>query len=217
MPRVRFQPPERLLGAAHFSASPELRGSLNAVRLVKSQKWVWDSLREACELEKHYARKREPGHWELAAVAFVASRQVDIQPWYDEASDELWQECGFDGKPSYSTTWRRLRELEGICNEFLSAAALVIQRCRKHDPRVMAHVHFDYTEDETHASLVHDCGKDDDCAYSKKKGKSGRVWGYAKRPERVDVKVARGERHQLRAYPCREESRSASANSELIC
>ena len=53
--------------------------------------------------------------------------------------------------------WRRLRELDQVCDEFLNAAAPVIQRCRTHDPRVMAHVHFDFTEDETHAALVHDC------------------------------------------------------------
>ncbi len=52
---------------------------------------------------------------------------------------------------------RRLRELEDVDDEFLNAAARIIQRCRMHDPRVMAHVHFDWTEDETHAALVHDC------------------------------------------------------------
>jgi hypothetical protein len=201
MPRVRIPPPERLLGAAHFSADASLRGSLNTVRLVKSQKWVWDGLREACSLEKNYARKRIVGHWELVAVAFIASRQVDIQPFHDEASSELWKACGFDEKPSYDTTRRRLRELETVCDEFLLAASQVIKRCRKHDSRVMSHVHFDYTEDETHATLVHDCKKGDDCAYLKAKaeakGKSGRTWGYTKQPERVSVKTAREDRHAL--------------------
>jgi hypothetical protein len=91
--------------------------------------------------------------------------------------------------------WRRLRELETVCDEFLNAAATVIQRCRKHDERVLAHVHFDFTEDETHAALVHDCQKGEACAY-KKKG-SGRRWGYAMRPERVSAQVARAERHAL--------------------
>src|ERR1700677_848040 len=197
MPRVRFQSPERLLGAAHFSDDPTLRGSLNAVKLVKSQKWVWDSLREACALEKHYARQREPGHWELVAIAFVASRHVDIQPFWDEASLALWEACGFQGKPSYITTWRRLRELEQIADEFLSAAAVVIQRCKMHDSRVMAHVHVDWTEDETHAALVHDCQPDDPCAYTKATKGGKRVWGTAKRPERVQTSIARHERHEL--------------------
>jgi len=219
MPRVRYQNPDRLPGAAHFSADEKLRGSLNTVRLVKSQKWVWDSLREACDLEVNYARHREPGHWELDAVAFVASRQVDIQPFWDESSDELWQECGFNGRPTYITTWRRLRELESVCDEFLSAAALIIQRCRKHDSRVMAHVHFDYTEDETHASLVHDCKRGDDCGYSKKEGKGGRVWGFAKRPERASVQAAREERHALSeeapATAAKHEKASAPEKAEI--
>ena len=71
MPRLRYQSPDRLVHAADFSSVEELRGSLNAVRLVKSQKWVWDQLREACDLEVRYARRREPGDWSLAAVAYI--------------------------------------------------------------------------------------------------------------------------------------------------
>jgi hypothetical protein len=121
MPSHRYHDPDRLQEAANFSDEDQLRGSLNTVRLLKSQEWVWDSLREACELEVKYARKREPGHWELAAIAFVSSRQVDIQPWWDESSDELWQECGFTDKPPYLRVWRRLRELENVCEAFLNA------------------------------------------------------------------------------------------------
>jgi hypothetical protein len=138
MPHLRYQSPDRLVGATDFS-DEQLRGSLNAVKLVKSQKWVWDSLREACDLSSNYARKREPGHWELACVAFIASKQVDIRPWWDEAALELWKACGFKARPSYMRTWRRLRELETVCDEFLAAASLVIRRCNWHDPRVMAH------------------------------------------------------------------------------
>ena len=66
MPKLRYQPPDRLPGATDFSKDDALRGSVNAVRLVKSQPWVWDGLRDACAaLESGYARKREPGHWEL--------------------------------------------------------------------------------------------------------------------------------------------------------
>ncbi len=200
MPRLRYQPPDRLLGATDFSKDDTLRGSLNAVKLVKSQPWAWDGLREACAaLESGYARKREPGNWELAAVAFVASKQIDIQPWWDETTDELWRECGFEGKPPYMRVWRRLRELEEVCDEFLSAAALVIQRCRKHDPRVMAHVHFDFTEDETHAALQHDCQPGEPCKRRATRTRSGR-WrsrsGHALRPRRAPTSEARQEREE---------------------
>jgi len=92
-----------------------------------------------------------------------------------------------------------LRELETVCDEFLSAAALVIRRCKMHDERVMAHVHFDYTEQETHAALLHDCQEGDACAYAKATKDGKRVWGRAKRPERASTSAARQERHELSA------------------
>jgi hypothetical protein len=218
MPKLRFQEPARLPGAADFSSSDDLRGSLNVVRLVKSQPWIWDELRKACELEVPYARHRAPGCWELVMIAFVASRQVDIQPWWDESSDELWGECGFDGKPPYIRVWRRLRELESVCEAFLAAAAKVIQRAKMHDGRVLAHVHFDWTEDETHASLVHDCQKGEACAYAKKLGK--RVWGHAIRPARASAQAAREERHALAAESEEEadkrEKASAPNKTEVV-
>jgi hypothetical protein len=210
MPRLRYQPPDRLPGATEFSKEDELRGSLNAVKLLKSQRWAWDELREACAgLESNYARRREPGHWELAAVAFVASKHVDIQPWWDESADELWRECGFEGKPPYMRVWRRLRELEAICEEFLSAAGAVIRRCRQHDERVMAHIHVDCTEDETHAALIHDCREDDDegCASQAVLTRSGRrraAPGRARRPERVKTSIARRQREDWNAKPPEE-------------
>jgi hypothetical protein len=205
MPRLRYQPPDRLPGATEFSKDDGLRGSLNTVKLLKSQPWAWDELREACAgLESDYARHREPGHWELAAVAFVASKHVDIQPWWDESTDELWRECGFEAKPPYMRVWRRLRELESVCQAFLDAAGKVIRRCREHDARVMAHVHVDCTEDETHAALLHDCREDDEegCAYEAVKTRSGRrraAPGRAKRPERVKTSIVRRQREDWNA------------------
>lgn len=194
MPRLRYQDPDRLPGATEYSKTDELRGSLNAVRLVKSQPWVWDGLRNACELEVKYARKREPGHWELAAVAFGSSKQIHIQGWYDETTDELWRECGFKKKPSYPTAHRRLRELENVCDEFLTAAALLIRRCREHDPRVMAHVHFDFSEDETHAGLQHDCQPTEACKHPKRVGR--RPPGSGLRLQRAGTDVAREKREE---------------------
>jgi hypothetical protein len=163
MPPLRYHDPDRLLGAANF-ADEQLRGSLNAVKLVKSQPWVWEGLREVCAgLEKNYARHRDPGHWELAAIAFVTSGKVNVRSWLHDTTDEIWIECGFEQKPSYKSVYRRLKELEKVRDEFLAAAAQIIRRCKKHDKRVMSHVHFDWTEDSTAASLIHDCQKGEKC------------------------------------------------------
>ncbi len=220
MPKLRYQPPDRLLGAPDYP--DELRGSLNAVKLVKSQRWVWDGLRRACDLEVNYARKREPGHWELAAVAFVTSGHVDVRPWWDEATDEnLWRECGFPARPPYKRTWERLRELETVCHEFLNAAAPVIQRCKAHDPRVFAHAHVDSTEDETHAGLVHDCKPGEPCkraaaakhSEGKGNGRGKRVRGHAVRLPRATTSEAREHRHSWNELDPQESEKAERAAS----
>lgn len=90
MPPLRCLPPERLLGATRFALEDDLRGSLNTVKMVKQVWWAASSVqRAASDLEPAIGRRRKPGRWELAEVAFVASRQVDMQPWWDESTDEL--------------------------------------------------------------------------------------------------------------------------------
>jgi len=61
----------------------------------------------------------------------------------------------------------------------------------------MAHVHFDNTEDETHAALLHDC-EPGECPAKANRGSAGkgRV-GAGARPARQDTKAFREERHQL--------------------
>jgi hypothetical protein len=215
MPKLRYQPPERIIGATDCSQHPLLRGSLNVVRLVKKESWVWDGLRKACELEVKYARKRDPGCWELVAVAFVVSGYVDVRPWYDETTDELWKECEFDRRPARQTVDRRLRELgEKAGDEFLSAAALVIQRCRAHDERVMAHVHVDCTEDETHAALVHDCQPGEECGRAAAAGAAaagGSAHGPALRPPRATTGEARERREKWNEEDPADSESSAKA------
>jgi hypothetical protein len=86
-----------------------------------------------------------------------------VRSWLHDTTDEIWIECGLEQKPSYKSVYRRLKELERVRDEFLAAAAAIIQRCKKHDKRVMSQVHFDWTEDSTAASLIHDCQKSDKC------------------------------------------------------
>jgi hypothetical protein len=65
-----------------------------------------------------------------------------------------------------------------------------------HDSRVMAHVHFDWTEDETHAALVHDCGPNDPCKRWSWSKSSRRRWGrnHGPRAPRAATSVAREHR-----------------------
>jgi Transposase DDE domain len=122
-----------------------------------------------------------------------------LQPWWDESNDELWRECGFAGKPPYNRVWERLRELGDERGEaFLDAAATVIQRCRAHDSRVLAHVHVDFTEDETHAALLHDCQPGEECvrAEAEEDASGGSLRGSALRPQRAPTLQAREQREE---------------------
>ncbi|WP_249011118.1 hypothetical protein [Conexibacter sp. DBS9H8] len=121
-------------GSTAFAREDALRGGLQMVQLLKANRWLWNELRRACDLDHRHGRRRRRGHWELIAVAFVVSDYVDIQPWHDNSTDELWQACGFDAKPHYRTTWRRLRELADVADEFLTAAGKLIRRARAKDP-----------------------------------------------------------------------------------
>jgi hypothetical protein len=175
-------------------------GELQVVRLIKSQPWAWDELREACSFEMNWRRRREPGEWPLVYAAFTVSGQVDMQPWHAGTTDELWRECGFDGKPPYKRVWRRFRELERAADAFLGALARVVQHARRHEPRVGAHVYQDGTEQETHAALVHDCRGDDECALRERASRASAGHGYAgsaRRPARVTTALVRAERQKL--------------------
>jgi hypothetical protein len=202
------------MGATAFARDDAVRGSLNVVQLVKANRWLWRDLRKACDLDHGYGRRRDRGNWELVAVAFVVSGYVDIQPWHIDASKKLWKACGFKRRPSYRTTWRRLRELATVADAFIDSTGMLVRRARAQDPRVMAHVHFDNTEDETHAGLLHDCAPGR-CPKRRKGGHaSGRgVAGADKRPARQDTKAFRAERHEL-AKLSPEEAAAENAEHE---
>lgn len=221
MPSLHYQDPDRLVGATAFSKHERLCGSLNVVNLLKGQPWVRDALRQACDgLEVNHGRKREEGHWELAAVAFVVSGHVDLQPWWANTTNDLWEACEFKkGRPPYNRVWERLRELgERRSKAFLDVAALVIQRCREHDGRVLAHVHVDFTEDETHAALVHDCKPGESCKREEDdaNGGSGRG-GEEYRPQRAPTLAAREQREEWNEQePTESEQNARRAEPEEI-
>jgi hypothetical protein len=107
------------------------------------------------------------GEWGLVAIAWIASRQGDIQPFHDRASLELWRECGFDHRPSYATTHARLTELEEALPQLEAAIGLLVQRCMQAEPRIGRHVHIDGTEADTHSRFFHDCQEGDVCGWQR--------------------------------------------------
>ncbi|HEU4973834.1 MAG TPA: transposase [Baekduia sp.] len=196
MPPTRFTPPDRLPGATYFSRDRELSSAIGMVRLLKSQAWVWSTLRERTTVDKNWGRRREAGHWVLACVAFVVSGHVDVQPWHDQTTDDLWRECGFDAKPPYGRVMERFGELREFADVVLAAVGTLVKHARRHEPRVGAHIHIDGTEDETHAALVHDCEGHEPCPQRGKRYGRGYA-GTARRPQRELSEVAREHRQDL--------------------
>jgi hypothetical protein len=151
--------PQVLDGATDFHTD---RGTFNPLWLIttlKAHPEYWADLREATEdAASQYGRKRMPGHWALAYLAFVVSKQSDIQPWWAIAGHSIWKTAGFRERPSYDATRRRFAELEDYAAAFERCAAKMIRRAvKKSDGKVGRHIHIDGTEAETHARLEHVC------------------------------------------------------------
>jgi hypothetical protein len=111
------------------------------------------------------------GSWVLVAFGYVASRQGDIQPFYDRASLAFWRECGFERRPSYSTTHARLTELEQLAPAVEEAMGRMVRRYIELEPRIGRHLYVDGTEAETHSRFFHDCRDDEYCA-SRREGET---------------------------------------------
>jgi hypothetical protein len=168
MPALRLNFPETLPTAAKFSGFPALNDGILLVRAFKQESWVSEPLLAGLNaLTPRCGRPRMAGEWGLVAIAWIASRQGDIQPFHDRAPLELWHECGFDHRPSYATTHARLTELEGALPEIEAAIGLLVQRCRQAEPRIGRHVHIDGTEADTHSRFFHACQEGDACSWQR--------------------------------------------------
>lgn len=187
---AKFSNPLHLPGATEFSADREILSPLWAVRKLKQTPWLFNDLEASTSLDKGWGRRKDPGHWALAYLAFVVSDcKAAVEKWWADSSDELWRECGFKRRPSYQTTYERFVELESVADEFSAVAGKLIRHCRKQEPLIGAHVHVDSTEAETHAALVHDCEPQDGCMQA-----GGRK--PAQRPRRAPTDTFRTERQR---------------------
>lgn len=106
------------------------------------------------------------GNWALLYLCYVNSRFVDVQPWYQrrmEDDEPEWKLCGFAERPSYTTVYKRFRDLEVSADIFREAAAMLIQKARRRGCRVGAWQHIDGTEADTHSAPSHDCQPHENC------------------------------------------------------
>jgi hypothetical protein len=158
-----IHPPEELLGATDFR-DDKLRDASWLIELVKQTGYVLELLEAAqASLDKGWGRRRDPGLWPLMLLAFSMSDSVDLRPWHDATTPELWRTAGFLGKPPYGTVYDRFVEMEQIWQQIEAAAGRLIQQGKRHDPRVGQDLHIDSTEAETNAAVVHDYANCDAC------------------------------------------------------
>lgn len=164
----RTAPPVQLPGATRFSE--EDAAFFDPVRLVrfiqqaKSVAPVRRALAEA-KVSHGHGPRRADGDWALAFLAFVVSREPNVQPWYRTAATNaaLWRECGFTSVPAYQTVWQRFAELEQFPDVFARASHHLIDIARRRDPRIGMHLAVDGTESQTHAQPAHACPPGVDC------------------------------------------------------
>jgi hypothetical protein len=168
MPNLRVNFPETLPGAMKFSGEEGLNDAIHLIRAFKAMPSISDPLFEAVRaMAPGGGRPRLEGEWILVAIALIVSRQGDIQPFHDRASMELWQACGFERRPGYSTVHDRLTELENAIPAIEDAIGRMVRHSIEVEPRIGRHVHIDGTEAETHSRCFHDCREDEYCAWRK--------------------------------------------------
>lgn len=156
--------PQQLPGATRFSDDRAEAHPLWMVKLLKDHPQFWQPLQDATESDQQYGRKRIPGHWALVYMAFVVSRQIDVEPWWRSAGHSIWHEAGFRERPGLRMTQRRFCELEQYEDEFqMVVNSLVRHSVKASGGQVGRDLHIDSTEAETHARLQHICPHGSPC------------------------------------------------------
>lgn len=156
--------PERLPKATNFKSDRHFAHPKWFIETLKAQPQFWQPLQEATQLGSRFGRRRLPGEWALAYLAFVVSHEIDVEPWWKTAGHSIWTTAGFRERPSLRVAQRRFAELEEVEDAFLAVAQAMIAHASKASGGRVGHdLHVDSTESETHARLQHVCPKDSQC------------------------------------------------------
>jgi len=159
----------QLLEATYYSRDANMRNPAWLIAQLTAYPELWDDLeRETSEphsyekmttgRKQRVGRDRMPGSWLLIGIAWVVSKQVDIQTWYDtNRNSRVWEWAGFDRVPCRKTAWLRLTELSHFLSGIVDARRKLWHLAGHRDDRVGRHVHFDATFYESHTRLRHAC------------------------------------------------------------
>ncbi|HEV7808229.1 MAG TPA: hypothetical protein VGO80_20645 [Solirubrobacteraceae bacterium] len=189
-----------LRGATEFSADSVLSNPVAVVEMFK--RWAPAT---ALELIRATTPDRYPGQpgarrmggsWALVFLAHIQCGCPDWQRWYHDWQDSrLWQVCGFDKTPSWTSLYGRFAELEHprYVAAFERAANHFVRVAARAEPRALRHFHTDGTAAHSHARLEHACPNPSYC-----RSCTGTV---AKRLARASDEDVSHERHVRSAAP----------------
>ena len=104
-------------------------------------------------------RPRLPGHWPIAYLLFVASREPTFRRWWKKTNHRMWRRCGFVARPKYDTTHHHFARLEEHAEAFRLAAIELIERAVSgaEEGMIGRDIHIDGTEAESNARVYHAC------------------------------------------------------------
>lgn len=154
-------------GAGSFADDPSLLDPARLIRALKAQPDLVRTLEAGTSPVYAGGRRRKEGSWALLYLAFITSGLVDVKTFCDRwGSSTVWDEAGFGRwKPNYRTLWLRFAELEDYAHVFQTVAQHLVQRARRHEPRIGRHVHIDGSGFTTHAKVVHRCPDREACRH----------------------------------------------------
>jgi hypothetical protein len=219
----RRQMPVYQVGVAAFSEHDDELNQEAVVRLAV-ETGMADQLVEDTSYDCDSIRKRLPGKWALAFLAFANSATPDIKRWWTDSSAEVWKAAGFTGKPSYDLTWKRFDELEakGAGEAFFEASCLPIRLAITATGGMVGFdVHVDGTESESHARVIHDCRAGERCPgwgerTTKRDGTPGRTKSGQGRPQPLGIRDASGIRAEAAKQMPDDESAPLIGDAEEL-
>ena len=101
------------VGVAAFSEHDDELNQEAVVRLAV-ETGMADQLVDDTSYDCDSIRKRLPGKWALAFLAFANSATPDIKRWWTDSSAEVWKAAGFTGKAGTPGGYGRLGSMAVI-------------------------------------------------------------------------------------------------------
>lgn len=92
--REKWDAPVLWPGATNFSEHAAQLNQVAVVRIARQCGLLDDFIDATDDVSPGGGRRRQPGSWALAFLAYAQSGEPNIQPWWRESAAEVWWEAG---------------------------------------------------------------------------------------------------------------------------